>query len=80
METLEALFEQSKEVHLEICAVISILRKQADSENGYKLRTLKEFRRLTLLISKFDLKVRRLTNDKSKEILERNSQKRRNKF
>lgn len=77
--TLNEMLEQSKKIHLEICAVISALQKQGDSPYGYKLVWLKQFRLQTLKSQKLDKKIRAVTVEKSKEILKSNSEKIRSK-
>lgn len=74
-DKLQILLEESKDLHLEICNNISLLKKQSESETGLKLVSLKDFRRLTLRVSKLDLQIRAVTIEKSKAILERNSKK-----
>lgn len=72
--TMDQLLELSHKLHFEICALTSLLRKQAENK-GMKLKTMRKFRTLTIESNRLDLHMRTLTKQVGDEIHNENVKK-----
>ena len=72
--TIDELLQVSHKLHFEICELTSALRKQNEG-HGMKLKSLRQFRTLTIKVNRMDLQMRTLTKKIGNEIHEAQAKK-----
>jgi hypothetical protein len=73
--SFDELLKEAYRLHFEACQICNTLTKQAESENGMTLKTLKDMRAITKSCQKLDQRLRVISLEKSKAIHEVNAEK-----
>lgn len=71
----DVLLDRARQLHFELCEIISALQKQRGSKYGMNLVTLKEYRIKSNQVKKIDLALRNETMEHSKCIHQINVEK-----